>query len=179
MTSLAMIAARRGDSDVWPHLDAAMTAADGSTGEEYIGPVRLARAEVRWLESDLTAARQEAELADDAFAHATDPWHNGEIAVWLRRTGSPRAGQRALAGPYRLQLTGDYLVGTGQARSIEANRGRRRREAGCGNSDVGEPHRATSRTRPPGYREQNGSGGRPFDRQSLFQRDGTFDRSRA
>jgi DNA-binding CsgD family transcriptional regulator/tetratricopeptide (TPR) repeat protein len=108
MTSLAMVAARRGEPDVWPHLDAAMTAADGSAGYMYIGAVRLARAEARWLESDLTAARQEAELADDACADATDPWLNGEIAVWLRRTGSPRTSQREPAEPYRLQLTGDH-----------------------------------------------------------------------
>jgi DNA-binding CsgD family transcriptional regulator/tetratricopeptide (TPR) repeat protein len=108
MTSLAMIAARRGDPGVWPHLDAAMTAADGSLGEAYIGAVRLARAEARWLESDLTAARKEAELAADAFTDATDPWLNGEIAVWLRRTGSPRTPQRELAEPYRLQLTGNH-----------------------------------------------------------------------
>ena len=105
---LALVAARRGDPDVWPHLDAAMTAADGSTGPMYIGAVRLARAEARWLESDLTAARQESELADDACADATDPWLNGEIAVWLRRTGSPRTSQRELAEPYRLQLTGNH-----------------------------------------------------------------------
>ena len=74
----------------------------------YIGAVRLARAEARWLESDLTGARQEAELADDACADVTDPWLNGEIAVWLRRTGSPRTSQRELAEPYRLQLTGDH-----------------------------------------------------------------------
>ena len=108
MTSLALVAARRGDPDVWPHLDAAMTAASGANGEAYIGAVRLARAEARWLESDLAVARQEAELADDAFANGTDPWLNGEIAVWLLRTGSPRTPQRELAEPYRLQLTGNY-----------------------------------------------------------------------
>ena len=108
MTSLAKVAARRGDPDVWPHLDAAMTAADGTTQAEYIGPVRLARAEARWLESDPAAARQEAELADDAFTDASHPWLNGEIAVWLRRTGSPRTSQRELAEPYRLQLAGDH-----------------------------------------------------------------------
>ena len=52
MTSLAMVAARRDAGSVWPHLDAAMTAADGSGGPMYIGAVRLARAEARWLESD-------------------------------------------------------------------------------------------------------------------------------
>jgi DNA-binding NarL/FixJ family response regulator len=108
MTSLAKVAARRGEGDVWPHLDAAMTAADGTTEAVYIGPTRLARAEARWLESDLAAARQEAELADDAFSDSADSWLNGEIAVWLLRTGSPRASQRELAEPYRLQLTGDH-----------------------------------------------------------------------
>jgi DNA-binding NarL/FixJ family response regulator len=107
-TSLGKVAARRGEGDVWPHLDAAMTAADGTGERTYIGPVRLARAEARWLEGDPTAARQEAELADDAFTDATDPWINGEIAVWLLRTGSPRTSQRELAEPYRLQFTGDY-----------------------------------------------------------------------
>jgi DNA-binding NarL/FixJ family response regulator len=85
-----------------------MTAADGSAERAYIGPVRLARAEARWLEGDLTAARQEAELADDAFTDATDSWLNGEIAVWLLRTGSRRTSQRELAEPYRLQLAGDH-----------------------------------------------------------------------
>ena len=108
MTSLAMIAARRDKGDVWPYLDAAMTAADGSTGQLYIGAVRLARAEARWLESDLTGARRETEIADDVCANLTDPWLNGEIAVWLLRTGSSRTSQRELAEPYRLQLTGNH-----------------------------------------------------------------------
>ena len=108
MTSLALVAARRGKGDVWPHLDAAMTSADGSTGQMYIAAVRLARAEARWLESDLTGAREEAELADDACANLSDPWLNGEIAVWLLRSGSPRTSQRELAEPYRLQLTGNH-----------------------------------------------------------------------
>ena len=108
MTSLAMVAARRDAGIVWPHLDAAMCAADGSTGPMYIGAARLARAEARWLESDLAGARHEAELADDACADVTDPWLNGEVAVWLRRTGSPRTSQRELAEPYRLQLTGNH-----------------------------------------------------------------------
>jgi DNA-binding CsgD family transcriptional regulator/tetratricopeptide (TPR) repeat protein len=107
-TSLGKVAARRGEDDVWPNLDAAMTAAAGTAEWVYVGPVRLARAEARWLEGDLTAARREAELADDACTDVTDPWLNGEIAVWLLRTGSPRTSQRELAEPYRLQLTGDH-----------------------------------------------------------------------
>jgi DNA-binding CsgD family transcriptional regulator len=85
-----------------------MTAADGSTIPSYTGTVRVARAEARWLESDLAGARREAELADDASAGIADPWLNGEIAVWLLRTASPRTSRCDLAEPYRLQLAGDH-----------------------------------------------------------------------
>jgi DNA-binding CsgD family transcriptional regulator/tetratricopeptide (TPR) repeat protein len=109
MTSLAIIMARRGkEEDVWPRLDAALAAADGSSGPMYVIAVRLARAEARWLENDLAGARQEAERADDACTGVTDPWLNGEIAAWLLRTGSLRAAPREAAEPYRRQLAGDH-----------------------------------------------------------------------
>jgi DNA-binding CsgD family transcriptional regulator len=114
LTILARIAARRGEGSVWPRLDVALAAAEGSAEAAYVGTVRLARAEARWLEGDLAGARHEAELADDACADATDPWLRGEIAVWLLRAGSPRAGRpeadgrREMAGPYRRLLAGDH-----------------------------------------------------------------------
>jgi DNA-binding CsgD family transcriptional regulator/tetratricopeptide (TPR) repeat protein len=116
-TSLAMIAARRGEGDVWPHLDAAMAAGVGSAMPIYVAAVRVARAEARWLENDLTGARQEAEFAADASAGIADPWLNGEIALWLTRTGSSRVCQRELAEPAQLQLAGDHR---GAAEQLEA-----------------------------------------------------------
>jgi len=107
-TSMGKIRARRGEPDVWAMLDDGMAAADGTGVALYVGPTRLARAEARWLESDLVGARHEAELADDAFAEESDAWVQGEIAVWLMRTGSDRAPHGDLAQPYRLQIEGDY-----------------------------------------------------------------------
>jgi DNA-binding CsgD family transcriptional regulator len=105
--NLAKISARRGDKTAWLHLDAAAEAADGSREPSYIGMVRLARAEARWLERNTAAARVEVELADDACSTWAEPWLNGEIAGWLRRTDSTRARPGALAEPYRLQLAGE------------------------------------------------------------------------
>jgi DNA-binding CsgD family transcriptional regulator len=68
--------------------------------------VRLARAEARWLQAELRRAAAEAELADDVAA-GLDVWDRGEIAAWLRRTGSPRPAHGELATPYRLMVAGE------------------------------------------------------------------------
>ena len=109
MTSLAMIAARRGD----PGCVAAPGCRDDRRG-------RIDRGGVHRPPSDWPGPRHAGWRAiwprrgrkpNSRTTHspdATDPWLNGEIAVWLLRTGSPRTTQRQLAEPYRLQLTGDH-----------------------------------------------------------------------
>jgi DNA-binding CsgD family transcriptional regulator/tetratricopeptide (TPR) repeat protein len=104
---LGLIRARRGEPGAWKHLDEASAAADASGEPQRIIPVRLARAEAHWLDGEQRLAAGEAELADDAAAGA-DNWDRGEIAVWLRRTGSDREARGELAEPYRRQLAGDW-----------------------------------------------------------------------
>jgi len=103
---LGVIRARRGEPGAWEYLDEAAARADASAEPQWIIPVRLARAEVYWLQGEPHLARQEAELADDVSA-GSDGWERGEIAAWLRRTGSPRPARGELAGPYRPQVAGD------------------------------------------------------------------------
>jgi DNA-binding CsgD family transcriptional regulator len=74
--------------------------------------VRLARAEARWLRSDPEAARREAELAADAV-DARDPWERGDVAVWLRRTGSARVVAGDVAEPHRRELAGAWADAAG------------------------------------------------------------------
>jgi tetratricopeptide (TPR) repeat protein len=64
--TLGRIRARRGEPGVWECLDEAMAAADGADDPQYVVPVRLGRAEARWLEGDLAAAHHEASLAEQA-----------------------------------------------------------------------------------------------------------------
>jgi DNA-binding CsgD family transcriptional regulator/tetratricopeptide (TPR) repeat protein len=103
---LGVIRARRGEPGVWEYLDEAAAVADASAQPQWIIPVRLARIEAYWLRGEQHLAAQEAELADDAQV-GSDGWERGEIAVWVRRTGSPRPPRRELAGPYRLQVAGE------------------------------------------------------------------------
>jgi DNA-binding CsgD family transcriptional regulator/tetratricopeptide (TPR) repeat protein len=104
---LGVIRARRGEPGAWEYLDKAAAVADACAEPQWIIPVRLARAEAHWLHGDPHRAAQEAELADDVAADA-DEWERGEITAWLRRTGSPRPPRGDLAGPYRLQVAGEW-----------------------------------------------------------------------
>jgi DNA-binding CsgD family transcriptional regulator/tetratricopeptide (TPR) repeat protein len=103
---LSVIRARRGEPDAWEYLDEAAATADASGEAQAIFPVRLARAEARWLQGEPRRAEAEAELADDVAA-GLDVWDRGEIAAWLRRTGSPRPAHGELATPYRLVVAGE------------------------------------------------------------------------
>ncbi len=107
LNRLGTIRARRGEPGVWECLDEAAGYADGAGEAQNIVPVRLERAEARWLEGDQAAALREAELAHDAGA-GCDQWGRGAVAAWLRRTGSSRELPRDLAEPYQRQLDGDW-----------------------------------------------------------------------
>ncbi len=107
LMSLGTIRARRAESGAWECLDEAATAADGSGEPSQILGVRLARAEAYWLAGKAADARREAELAAGVSA-GCDAWERGAVGVWLRRTASARAPRGELAGPYRLQLDGDW-----------------------------------------------------------------------
>ena len=104
---LSVIRARRGELDAWEYLDEAAATADASGEPQSIIPVRLARAEARWLQGEPRRAAEEAELADDVAA-GSDVWDRGEIGAWLRRTGSPRPSRGELAKPYRLVVAGEW-----------------------------------------------------------------------
>src|ERR1700735_1485929 len=108
--TLGRIRARCGEPGAWQCLDEAMAAADGTDDPGYVVPARLGGAEARWLAGELTAARHEADLADQA-SEGAGPWLRGDAAAWLRRTGSDRAPRRDLAAPHRLQLDGDSQRG--------------------------------------------------------------------
>jgi DNA-binding CsgD family transcriptional regulator len=83
-----------------------------------IGAVRAVRAEAAWLGQDVAGARREA-LEGWALAGKTaDPWAQGELAVWLWRTGGlPPGAEPAVPEPFARHLRGDLL---GAAEAWEA-----------------------------------------------------------
>ncbi len=105
LISLGMIRARRAEPGVWQCLDEAAAAADGTGEPQWIVAARLGRAEARWLQGELDAARSEAELAEDV-SRDCDGLTRGGVAAWLRRTGSGRQTGGQLAPPYQCQADG-------------------------------------------------------------------------
>jgi tetratricopeptide (TPR) repeat protein len=103
----SVIRARRGEVDAWEDLDEAAATADASGEPQSIVPVRLARAEARWLQGEPRRAEAEAELAYDVAA-GLDAWDRGEVGAWLWRIGSPRPSRGELAEPYRLVVAGQW-----------------------------------------------------------------------
>ncbi|GAA2709198.1 BTAD domain-containing putative transcriptional regulator [Actinoplanes palleronii] len=101
-----VIAARRGEPDRWRMLGEAATMASATNEPQHLVPALLARAEAYWLEGRWAEAVRAAESADDAVTGG-DPWLLGEVAAWLRRTGSARPPRGPLAEPYSLLAGGD------------------------------------------------------------------------
>ncbi len=114
---VGVVQIRRQDPQGWSILERATALALPSGQPQYIVPLRLARAEARWLEGMAAEARVEAELAMDSVEDP-DPWMRGAIDSWLRRTGSPRRPDGPTAGPYALQRLGRFAEAATQWEAI-------------------------------------------------------------
>jgi DNA-binding CsgD family transcriptional regulator len=105
LTAQALVAARRGEAQVWPLLDEALGLAE-PTGW-ILGPARAARAETAWLSGDSRRALAEAGAGLHAVAPHTDPWITGELARWLRIAGGEPPPVRE-PPVYALERAGDW-----------------------------------------------------------------------
>jgi DNA-binding CsgD family transcriptional regulator/tetratricopeptide (TPR) repeat protein len=105
LTALALIRARRGDPQVWPLLDEALSLAEPTAST--LGPVRATRAEAAWLDGDEARAQAEARGGLDVATPHTDPWITGELARWMHITGGQPPPVRC-AQIFTLELAGDW-----------------------------------------------------------------------
>ncbi|MQY36035.1 hypothetical protein SRB17_40320 [Streptomyces sp. RB17] len=106
LTVLALVRAHQGKGRVWPLLERAASLVDADclldTGLGW-----EARVEAAWLAGDHELVRTEAQRGLDALAERTHPWLSGPLACWIRRVGGTPP-QVAAAGPYALELAGDW-----------------------------------------------------------------------
>jgi DNA-binding CsgD family transcriptional regulator/tetratricopeptide (TPR) repeat protein len=107
LSVLGLVRARRGDPDVWPLLDEAITLAEASGELQRIGPAAAARAEAAWLEGNRDAVREETDAALELAIERRAAWPSGELAYWRKRAGIEEeiAG---IAEPYAAQIDGDW-----------------------------------------------------------------------
>lgn len=107
LCALALVRARRGDPDVWPLLDEAVTHAAPTEQLQHIAPVAAARAEAAWLEGNPEAIDAATLAMFERALEVRDPWTLGELAYWRWRAGI-RAEIPDAAKPYALQIAGDW-----------------------------------------------------------------------
>jgi DNA-binding CsgD family transcriptional regulator/tetratricopeptide (TPR) repeat protein len=107
LCTLGTIRGRRGEDGAWELLDRALEYADGTGEPSWIAPVRAARVELRWLESEPDLAAAEATAGYDRTAGLIDPWTSGSLAIWLARLGV-RSDLPGLPEPYALEAAGDH-----------------------------------------------------------------------
>jgi DNA-binding CsgD family transcriptional regulator len=109
---LALVRAHQGKGQVWPLLEEAASLVDSNclldTGLGW-----EARVEAAWLAGDHELVRTEAQRGLDALADRTHPWLSGSLACWIRRIGGTPP-QVAAAGPYALELAGDWAGAAAQ-----------------------------------------------------------------
>jgi DNA-binding CsgD family transcriptional regulator len=115
---LGLVRARRGDPDHRAPLEEAWALAEPTRELPRLAPVAAARAEAAWLEGDRDAV---AEATQGALPLALERrWGRlaGELAVWRRRAGFGHEIPTAGAGPYALQLAGDWAAAAERWREL-------------------------------------------------------------
>jgi predicted ATPase/DNA-binding CsgD family transcriptional regulator len=108
LVSLGWVRARRGDPQVWEVLDEALLLAEKAQEVQRLGPVRLARAEARWLEGNPTATLEETNALYKVTHDKHQPWLLGEVAYWRWKVGDLHKPGPAIARPFALQIEGHY-----------------------------------------------------------------------
>ena len=112
LNTLGWLAARRGDSDVFPLLDEAMEIAREMRHLQRMWPNAVARAEAGWLED---ALEPHVAYLEEVFELAQRCRHGiaiGEIGVWLQRAGRLSSPPAGASEPFASWIAGDHMGAT-------------------------------------------------------------------
>jgi DNA-binding CsgD family transcriptional regulator len=108
LTALGQVLARRGAPDAAATLEVALALAERNGKLMRLGPVRAARVEAALLEDDRERARGEARALRDLVLERGTRWQRGELAWLLWQAGERDVPTDDLAGPFALQIAGDF-----------------------------------------------------------------------
>jgi tetratricopeptide (TPR) repeat protein len=112
LAALGLVRARLGDPRAPAALDEARQLALGTGEAQRIVPVAAARAEAAWLDGDLPRSLAEAAAALDVARASTGArrcaWYLGRLGLWIWRAGGDPPRAEEVAGPFALQLAGDW-----------------------------------------------------------------------
>jgi DNA-binding CsgD family transcriptional regulator len=108
LVALGLVRARRGDPEVDTVLQEALDLARPTEEHQRISAVLCARAEAAWLRGAAQSALAEMQQGVEQVCAISNPWIQGELALWLWRCGGMPHNLKDLPAPFRLQITGDW-----------------------------------------------------------------------
>lgn len=114
----ALLAARVGEPGGGAILDEALAAVEGAPDGYREALVRLARAEVAWLEGDEAAGGTESAAGLALDTARRTPWIAGELAVWGARCGTDTQVDLPVPEPFALELAGSWREAVGAWRAL-------------------------------------------------------------
>ena len=119
LTVVGRVRARRGDPEVWPPLDEALSLAERGDELQASEPVAAARAEAAWLDGDRERVEQATAAALTLARLRRSSWLVAELAAWRRRAGIvDQLSATETAGPYALEVAGDWSGAAAQWREL-------------------------------------------------------------
>jgi DNA-binding CsgD family transcriptional regulator len=118
LTVVGRIRARRGDDEIWPPLDEALTLAERGEEVQAEAPVAIARAEASWLAGQLDRVEPATTRALELSRLRGSSWYCAELLVWRKRAGIVDASADGATGPHGLELAGDWRSAAEQWRRL-------------------------------------------------------------
>jgi DNA-binding CsgD family transcriptional regulator len=115
----ARVRARRGDPEVWPLLDEALSLAEQGAELQADAPVAIARAETHWLQGEPDRVEEATAGALELARLRRSAWAISELASWRRRAGlGDHVSAEEAAGPYALEIAGYWPAAAAQWREL-------------------------------------------------------------
>ncbi|HLI52668.1 MAG TPA: response regulator transcription factor, partial [Thermomicrobiaceae bacterium] len=105
---LGKVRARRGDPGTGALLDEARDLTMASGDLLRIEQLAAARAEWRWLQGDRAGCLAEAAIGYHPGSQTSAGWYQGEVAIWLWRSGGLTDAPAGIPAAYALQIAGDW-----------------------------------------------------------------------
>jgi DNA-binding CsgD family transcriptional regulator/tetratricopeptide (TPR) repeat protein len=105
---LGTVRGRRGEDGAWTLADEALALAEGVAETPWIVPVRVARAELRYLSGQPEQAAAEVQPVAATRPGVISSWTHGDLAIWLARLGVPGTPPASLPEPFARELSGDW-----------------------------------------------------------------------
>jgi len=105
---LARVRMRRGEQKAREEIADVLGLAIATGEFQHIAPARFALVEHFWLRDALDSARRQVEALAAMDPSSFNPWTEGELRVWAKRTSHDLArAERPLPAPFLAELSGD------------------------------------------------------------------------